>query len=135
MEIASHSIAVFRWRRNMSGRAGEGGDHLDEEMAFIDKDKEVDESGDDYPLLTKEDILRIDHEEPIWRRLRIALVVLFWVVWVSLIVASGIYIGFTPRCPPRPKQEFWQSKVGYWVNPFSFKDSNGDGVGDLQGKL
>ncbi|MTV29017.1 hypothetical protein FTX61_27155, partial [Nitriliruptoraceae bacterium ZYF776] len=107
-----------------------------EDVAFIEKHKEVTkDSEDEYPLLTKEDLLRLDAEQPIWRRLRIALIVLFWVVWICLIVVSILYIVFTPKCPPRPAQSFWQSKVGYWVNPFSFRDSNGDLVGDLRGLL
>ncbi|EUB64133.1 Neutral and basic amino acid transport protein rBAT [Echinococcus granulosus] len=107
-----------------------------EEMTYIDGVKgDMRKVEDEYPLLTKEDLLRLDAEEPIWRRVRIALIVLFWAVWICLIVASILYIVFTPKCPPRPVQSFWQSKVGYWVNPFSFKDSNGDLVGDLKGLL
>ncbi|VDK37824.1 unnamed protein product, partial [Taenia asiatica] len=111
-----------------------GGDSANaEEVAFIDKHKEEkEESKDDYPLLTKEDLLRLDAEQPIWRRVRIALIALFWVVWICLIVVSILYIVFTPKCPPRPVQSFWQSKVGYWVNPFAFKDSDGDLIGDLK---
>ncbi|KAL5107367.1 Neutral and basic amino acid transport protein rBAT [Taenia crassiceps] len=107
-----------------------------EDVAFIEKYKEVKEqSKDECPLLTKEDLLRLDSEQPVWRRVRIALIALFWAVWICLIVVSILYIVFTPKCPPRPVQSFWQSKVGYWVNPFSFKDSDGDMIGDLKGLL
>lgn len=114
-----------------------GGDSVNaEDVAFIEKHKEVkEETQDEYPLLTKEDLLRLDAEQPIWRRVRIALIALFWVVWICLIVVSILYIVLTPKCPPRPVQSFWQSKVGYWVNPFSFKDSDGDLIGDLKGRL
>ncbi|VDO08448.1 unnamed protein product [Rodentolepis nana] len=112
----------------------EDGDCKDvEEIGFIDKDKTVDGSEDEYPLLTKEDLMRIDRENPRWRWFRISLIVLFWVVWFGLIAVSAIYITLTPRCAPRPVQEFWQSGVGYWVNPFAFKNSGGDLVGDLKG--
>ncbi len=113
---------------------GAGDKGLGEEVAFLPKDK-TSEEDTDHVLLSKEDLLRLDHEEPVWRRIRIALIALFWIIWVGLIVASALFIVFTPRCPPRPNQEFWESKVGYWVNPFTFKDTDGDMVGDLQGVL
>ncbi|VDM35237.1 unnamed protein product [Hydatigera taeniaeformis] len=115
------------------GATGGGDSFPVERLSYIDGVK--DESNDEYTLLTKEDLLRLDAEQPIWRRVRIALIALFWVVWVCLIVVSILYIVLTPKCPPRPVQSFWQSKVGYWVNPFAFKDSDGDLVGDLKGLL
>ncbi|VDL38474.1 unnamed protein product [Hymenolepis diminuta] len=118
----------------MDDHSVENGDCKEvEEMAFIDKDKSIDNSEDEYPLLTKEDLMRIDQENPRWRWFRVSLIVLFWVIWFGLIAVSAVYIALTPRCPPRPVQEFWQSGVGYWVNPFAFKDSNRDLVGDLKG--
>lgn len=121
----------------MGDHAIAGGDSANtEEVAYIDGVKDtIDSNKYEYPLLTKEDLLRLDAEQPIWRRVRIALIALFWVVWICLIVVSILYIVLTPKCPPRPVQSFWQSKVGYWVNPFSFKDSDGDLIGDLKGRL
>lgn len=104
-----------------------------EDVAFLPKVANTDVDSEDCKLLSKEDLIRIDSEEPVWRRVRIALIALFWVVWFGLILASALFIALTPRCPPRPHQEFWQSKVGYWLDPFAFKDSNGDLVGDLKG--
>ncbi|KAL5969675.1 Neutral and basic amino acid transport protein rBAT [Taenia solium] len=119
----------------MSAKANKSGEWASlEKITLPGKDKDIAaeaKNGDN--LLTKEDLLKIDREEPIWRWVRIAIIVLFWTVWVSFLVASILCIVFTPKCPPRPKQTFWQSKVGYWVNLLSFKDSNGDAIGDLQG--
>ncbi|VDK34381.1 unnamed protein product [Taenia asiatica] len=121
----------------MSAQANKSGEWASlEKITLPEKDKDIAaeaKNGDN--LLTKEDLLKVDREEPIWRRVRIAIIVLFWTVWVSFLVISILCVVFTPKCPPRPKQTFWQSKVGYWVNLLSFKDSNGDAIGDLQGLI
>ncbi|KAF7257434.1 hypothetical protein EG68_04174 [Paragonimus skrjabini miyazakii] len=87
------------------------------------------------PFLTREDLLRLDIEEPIWRRIRIVMMVLFWILWFGLLAASIIIIILTPKCPPTPKLNFWQSKVGYWVDPFAFRDSGSDFIGDFKGLI
>ncbi|VDP17499.1 unnamed protein product [Echinostoma caproni] len=86
-------------------------------------------------LLTREDLMKLDLREPFWRRARLALLIFFWVFWLSLLAAAVLIIVFTPKCPPRPTLEFWQSKVGYWVDPFAFKDSGKDKIGDIRGLL
>lgn len=120
----------------MSGRANKSGEYPNLEELDLMKGDEIIavKAKNKDNLLTKEDLLGIDREEPIWRRVRIAIIVLFWLIWVSFLIASILCIVFTPKCPPRPKQNFWQSKVGYWVNPLTFKDSDRDGSGDLQGR-
>ena len=50
-----------------------------------------------------------------------------------MLVASVVIIIKAPKCPsPEPKQ-WWQKSPVYEVYVKSFKDSNGDGIGDLQG--
>ena len=50
-----------------------------------------------------------------------------------MLVASVVIIIKAPKCPsPEPKQ-WWQKSPVYEVYVKSFKDSNGDGNGDLQG--
>ncbi|KAG5448133.1 Neutral and basic amino acid transport protein rBAT [Clonorchis sinensis] len=103
-------------------------------------------SGDDVPLkqtkyesepqyLSKEDLEALDQDEPKWRRFRIALLIVFGVVWLALVIAVILIVVLSTKCPPRPELAFWQSGVAYYVDLFAFKDSGGDGVGDIGGLL
>lgn len=102
-----------------------------EEKPFLDKN--VSNKRAYGCLLTREDLIRLDAEEPVWRRVRIILLAVFWILWIGLLAASITVIILTPSCPPVPKLSFWQSKVGYWVDPFAFVDSGRDLIGDLKG--
>lgn len=84
--------------------------------------------------LTKDELLVLYAHNPKWWRLRLAIICLFWITVTLLIVAFIILVIFSKNCSPRPRLPFWMSKVGYWVNPFTFVDSDGDLIGDLQGK-
>lgn len=54
-------------------------------------------------------------------------------MWVGMVAAAVVIIVFSPKCPPRPAQKWWETSVFYRVDVSTFKDSDGDGVGDLQG--
>nr|VZI31564.1 unnamed protein product [Spirometra erinaceieuropaei] len=106
---------------------GSGDRVLGEDVTFLPKKDSLKNgsalvASDECRLLTKDDLIRLDREQPVWRRIRIALIALFWIIWILLLVASVLIIVFSPKCPPRPTLQFWQSK-----------DSDGDLVGDLNG--
>ncbi|TPP50543.1 hypothetical protein FGIG_00032 [Fasciola gigantica] len=93
----------------------------------------IESKTEEFKLLSREDILIINDTIPKWRRVRIGLLIGFWVVWLALLLALILIVVLQPKCPRRPTLNFWQSKVGYALDPFSFKDTNKDFIGDLNG--
>lgn len=45
----------------------------------------------------------------------------------------SVIIVASPKCPPKPERHWWQKKICYQIWTKSYKDSNEDGVGDLNG--
>lgn len=101
-----------------------------EEVAFIQPGKKE----DTFNGLSKEEVMKFA-KDPFWRKVRLVFLILFWITWLGLIVASVLIIIFTPKCPPIPKSAFWQKSSGYLLDVVNFKDTNGDGYGDLKGRF
>jgi len=110
-----------------------------EEVAFLNaKNDEVEirdkaaKSAPKFIGLSKEE-LSMFADDPFWIRTRRVLFIGFWIVWLAMIVAAATIIAISPRCPPKPPQKWWDAGVVYRVFVKSYKDSNNDGIGDLQG--
>ncbi|XP_069500799.1 amino acid transporter heavy chain SLC3A2-like [Ambystoma mexicanum] len=96
---------------------------------LVNGDAELLDLGPPNYLLSK--AMLHEANTPLWTCTRRFLLYLFWAIFVSmLIVATVILVQASRHFPP---QAWWQKSVIYCLEPASFLDSNGDGVGDLEG--
>lgn len=82
--------------------------------------------------LTREQ-LRQYERDPFYVRLRWIILILIFLVILGLLTFVVVSVIILPACPPRPKLAFNQKDIFYQIEVANFKDSNGDGIGDLKG--
>jgi solute carrier family 3, member 2 len=83
--------------------------------------------------LSKEEIMKYG-SDPTWVRMRWMLFLTFWLVWFTMLASAVVIVVTSPKCAHRPKMNWWQKEVVYQIETSNFKDSDGDGIGDINGK-
>ncbi|CAK9300638.1 unnamed protein product [Gordionus sp. m RMFG-2023] len=78
----------------------------------------------------KKDELLLFCKRPFWVRSRIALLIAILSIWLFLFSNAITSVVHKKTCDA---DKWWKHSIIYEVYPRSFKDSNGDGVGDLKG--
>lgn len=82
--------------------------------------------------LSMEEILEYQRD-PFYVFLRWLFVILIFLLILSMMIFVVIFIMHQPSCPYRPKLQFYEKEILYQVEVATFKDSNGDGIGDING--
>ncbi|GMR34296.1 hypothetical protein PMAYCL1PPCAC_04491 [Pristionchus mayeri] len=74
-------------------------------------------------------------DDPCWKTARCVLFWLFWLLWLALFVIALLIVIFSPKCAPKLVPNWWQSAIAYNVWVPSFSDSDGNGIGDIDGLI
>lgn len=109
---------------NLDPEIHRNGDKKDEESAMLGQSK-VSSEPDRFTGLKKEELMEIANQ-PRWRRARLVLFILFWILWVGMLAAAILIVINAPKCKPKPDTEWYQDTVLYKVDPANYdKDYKG----------
>jgi hypothetical protein len=70
-----------------------------------------------------------------WKSLRTVLLALILLILIGCIIGVILMVILYPRCPHKANLEWWQKETTYQIEVSNFRDSNGDGIGDIQGVI
>ncbi|KAI1715583.1 alpha amylase, catalytic domain-containing protein [Ditylenchus destructor] len=82
--------------------------------------------------LTKEQLEQY-RNDPFWKPVRYVLFALFWLVWLAMFVGAVLIVVLSPKCAVKTEPKYHENLVAYQIFTPTFRDSDGDGVGDLKG--
>lgn len=109
--------------------AAKNDDHL-AEISLDDKNHGM--ATKPYAGMGKDELLRFS-QTPFWKRLRLVCLLIFWFAWLGLLTAVITLTVILPRCKSEPENVWWQTGNLQQVYVRSFQDSDGDGIGDING--
>lgn len=84
--------------------------------------------------LSKNDIIKYG-SDPFWVKLRWTISAIFGLAWIGMLTLAILIVVFSQKCPYQPKQQWYDREVIYQLDVATFKDSDGDGKGDLNGLI
>ncbi|GMS93791.1 hypothetical protein PENTCL1PPCAC_15966, partial [Pristionchus entomophagus] len=82
--------------------------------------------------LTKDELEHFKND-PCWKRIRLFLFALFWLIWAAMFLGAILIVVLSPKCAEKQQPKWWQTKVSYQVLTPTFYDPLGDGVGTIDG--
>lgn len=91
-----------------------------------------DNNGSPFRGMGKEELLQ-HSSKPFWRRLRMICISIILLGWLALIITVVALVLVYPKCKSPDSRSWWQNEVIYRIYVRSYKDSDGNGVGDLDG--
>jgi len=103
------------------------------QVKFTKDSESIDVNGEQKLIgLTKEQLERY-RNDPLWKPIRYTLFVLFWLVWIGMFAGAIIIVVMSPKCQAKKVSNPADTMVAYQLFTPTFRDSDGDGVGDFNG--